>query len=469
MESWCGRLKVLATGAEERRGGFVLYWMQAALRAEDNPALDYAIELANRAESPLVVLVTLIPNYPDANRRHFHFFLEGVEDAWERLTKLGAHPVFRVGEPLETVSDFARDAQAVVLDRGYLRHQKQWYRALTSRCREIAVPLYQVEGEAIVALETVSSGAEYAARTIRPKLRRHLPSVLSECSFLALKVSSPLPDIDRGPAVQEIGRAYLRDSWGGPTPVSELARGGSSEAQRRLRRFLDGTIGRYATGRNHPHLGCTSTLSPYLHFGMISPRRIALEVRETLGTDDPNRESFLEELLVRRSLSQNYCLFNEAYDEYGALPQWARTTLAEHRDDARPFCYRFEQFEEAQTHDPYWNAAQIEMVETGYMHNYMRMYWGKKILEWSGDPEEAFQTALTLNNRYLLDGRDPASFANVGWLFGLHDRPWPERPIYGKVRCMMASGLERKTDPEAYVRGVAERTGRKVPGERSRA
>jgi deoxyribodipyrimidine photo-lyase len=159
-------------------------------------------------------------------------------------------------------------------------------------------------------------------------------------------------------------------------------------------------------------------------------------------------------LIVRRELAMNFCEFNELYDSYEGLPQWARATLAEHARDEREPCYTQREFEESRTHDRYWNAAMREMRLTGYLHNHLRMYWGKKILEWSATPEAAYRTALELNNRYFLCGRDPASYANIGWLFGLHDRPWGERPIYGKVRCMMASGLERKCDIEAYVRQV---------------
>jgi len=192
-------------------------------------------------------------------------------------------------------------------------------------------------------------------------------------------------------------------------------------------------------------------LSPYLHFGQISPVEIALAVRAARAPA-ADRDSYLEELIVRRELAVNFVLSNECYDRFESLPGWAQRTLALHARDARAHTYDFEQLAAARTHDAYWNAAMQEMRLTGFMHNYMRMYWGKKVLEWSPTPQEGHATLLRLNNSYFLDGRDASSYANVGWVFGLHDRPWPERPIFGNVRYMNAAGLKRKTDIEAYVR-----------------
>ena len=195
-------------------------------------------------------------------------------------------------------------------------------------------------------------------------------------------------------------------------------------------------------------------MSKYLHFGQISPVWLALEVRKHAAAGTQNVTSFIDELLVRRELSMNWVEFNSRYADYESLPEWARATLAEHAGDRRPFIYSRAQLEGAETHDPYWNAAMREMRLTGYMHNHMRMYWGKKILEWTAAPEEAHTTALAINNRYFLDGRDANSFANIAWIFGQHDRPWPERPIFGKVRYMNAAGLERKCDIGTYVSKV---------------
>jgi deoxyribodipyrimidine photo-lyase len=192
-------------------------------------------------------------------------------------------------------------------------------------------------------------------------------------------------------------------------------------------------------------------MSPYLHFGQISPLYIALQVQEAIRVSAKTREAYLEELIVRRELAMNFAYYNPAYDSFQAIPDWAKRTLKAHQRDKREYVYSQDELEEAKTHDPYWNAAQKEMVVTGKMHNYMRMYWGKKILEWCSDPEEAFRIAVYLNNKYELDGRDPNSFAGVAWCFGKHDRPWGERPVFGKVRYMSLGGMETKTDAAGYV------------------
>jgi deoxyribodipyrimidine photo-lyase len=237
-------------------------------------------------------------------------------------------------------------------------------------------------------------------------------------------------------------------------PPVPLFRGGTSEAKKMLRRFIREDLPLYTQHRNQPETDHVSHMSKYLHFGQISPIAIALQIQNTVGKPREDREAYLEELLVRRELAMNFVNFVPNYDDFTCLPAWARATLQKHRSDARPHRYSRTQLEDAETHDPYWNAAMREMRYTGYMHNYMRMYWGKKILEWSETAERAYETALALNNKYFIDGRDPVSYAGVGWVFGLHDRPWSERPVLGTVRWMSAGGLERKADPEAYVEKV---------------
>jgi deoxyribodipyrimidine photo-lyase len=229
-------------------------------------------------------------------------------------------------------------------------------------------------------------------------------------------------------------------------------RGGTVEARKHLTKFLQQGLPGYAVARNDPADPQCSNLSPYLHFGQISPVEVALAIGEGKQGSQQDRDIYLEELIVRRELAVNFVQFQPHYDRYRALPSWAQETLRQHADDPRPLRYSRAQLESAATHDPYWNAAMQEMLQTGYMHNYMRMYWGKKILEWSNTPQYAFSTALLLNNKYFVDGRDPNSYAGVAWIFGVHDRPWQERPIFGKIRYMNAAGLEREFDIKAYVR-----------------
>ena len=232
-------------------------------------------------------------------------------------------------------------------------------------------------------------------------------------------------------------------------PPSAIFTGGTAEAQKRLNLFLKTKLDRYPIDRNDPMLDCQSNLSPYLHFGQISPLTIALAVQ---AIDSPGKDAFLEELIVRRELSHNFVYYNPGYDRYDtALPPWALRTLNFHAKDKREYTYTLQQLETAQTHDPAWNAAQLEMTLTGKMHNYMRMYWGKKILEWTQTPQQGFEWAIYLNNKYELDGRDPNGYAGVAWCFGKHDRAWSERPVFGKIRYMNAAGLSRKFNVQAYI------------------
>lgn len=457
------RIRLLNDHSTHEEGAYVLYAMQSAQRVDDNPALALAVERANELGKPLVVAFCLLLDFPEATLRHFTFMLEGLHETFEQVASLGALPVLLKGDWAVEMGQLGRQACEVVMDKGYLRLHKQAYAqmATTLSCR-----LFQVEGEAVVPVEVASDKAEYAARTIRPRIHRHLSDFLVRVKVGKVGASPA------GLSIESLHRALADPAEllkGAPIdravpPVGQHFRGGPREAEKHLSRFLAQRMGKYDEMRNQPQTDYTSCMSPYLHYGMISPVHLALSVKEHAPKNDPQADSYIEELVIRRGLSQNFCHFTEGYDQWECLPGWARQTLDEHSADPRPNHYTREQLEQAQTHDAYWNAAQIEMVETGYMHNYMRMYWGKKILEWSSTPKYAYQTTLYLNNRYFLDGRDPVSFANVGWIFGLHDRSWQERAIYGKIRCMMASGLERKADPGAYVKKVQRLSGRSVTG-----
>ena len=433
-------------------GRYVLYWMQQSQRAEYNHALEYAARTANQRGEGLVVGFGLMDDYPEANLRHYAFMLEGLAEVEKTLRRRGIRFVVRRGSPEDVALDLARQASQVVCDRGYLRFQRRW-RARVAE--EAGCCVIEVEGDAVVPVEQVSNKAEYAARTIRPKLNRLIPGHLKRLASTKMKVSSlPLriqSDIDVASTEKVLSGMNLDRS------VSRSARfqGGTSQARTRLKRFLNIQLAGYASARNDPADPQCSNLSPYLHFGQISPVEVACRVMDSKVGSPNDREAYLEELIVRRELALNFVWYCDLYDEYACLPDWAKDTLAAHRQDERPVRYRRAQLETAKTHDAYWNAAMQEMLRTGYMHNHMRMYWGKKILEWSHTPEIAYATALYLNNKYFLDGRDPSSYANVAWLFGLHDRPWAEREIYGKVRTMTAAGLRRKFDIEAYVEWVA--------------
>ncbi len=445
------RIRPLNDDAADPSGRYVLYWMQQSQRAVFNHALEYAARQANQRSQGLIVGFGLTDAYPDANERHYAFMLEGLAEVAETLRGRGIKFVLRAGAPDDVALGLAEEASLVVCDRGYLRHQRRWRDRLAAEAGKSVV---QIESDVVVPVETASDKAEFAARTIRPKLRRAWPAFLSDLgttklqtSSLALRVTG---DLDAQKPDEVLGTLDIDRSVG---RVARF-RGGSSQARKHLRRFLRSDLAGYGDARNDPADPQCSNLSPYLHFGQISPVEIARKVEAAKSGTNADRAAFLEELIVRRELAVNFVHFNPDYDSYRCLPDWAQRTLSEHEADDRPVRYTRAQLEAAETDDPYWNAAMQEMLKTGYMHNHMRMYWGKKILEWSGTPRSAYATALALNNRYFLDGRDANSYANVAWIFGLHDRPWQERPIFGKVRYMNAAGLERKFDIEAYVRWV---------------
>ncbi len=445
------RVRSLREG-EPRKGRYVLYWMQAAQRAEWNHALELSIESANRLRLPVVCLFCLTRDFPCANARHYSFVLEGLAGTSNALAERGVKLVVRIGDPPRIVAGLTRHAALVVTDRGYLKVEREW-RLRASR--EIECSFDEVDTNAVVPVEEASDHSEYSAATFRPRVTRFLPKYMVRVRHRRPVRSSNgmrLRSLDLADTDGIMKR--LRPSRSS-APVT-ACRGGAGEARRLLRRFLSRHLARYHVMARDPAAGATSRLSAYLHFGQISPVQVALEVAKRPG---PGAEAFLEQLVVRRELAINMCWFDSRYDSYETVPDWARRTLARHAGDRREYVYSIAELAAAQTHDPYWNAAQTQMVATGRMHNYMRMYWGKKIIEWSRTPEEAYRAALALNDRYELDGHDPNGFAGVAWCFGKHDRAWGERPVFGKVRYMNAAGLERKFDMATYVERVRRASG----------
>jgi deoxyribodipyrimidine photo-lyase len=424
--------------------------MQQSQRAEYNHALEYAVQQANKIDQGVLVVFGLMDDYPEANLRHYTFMLEGLQETQVALGKRGIKMVVQKGNPADVALSAAKNASLIVCDRGYLRHQIQWRKKVAQKagCRVV-----QIESDVVVPLEVVSGKAEYAARTIRPKIHKHLNDYLVEFkstkikkSSLQLRISGIDLNIDAVLKKMSLDRTVL--------PVSGFFKGGTTRARKIFAAFLRRRFKNYAENRNQPQTDDVSHMSKYLHFGQISPLYLALQVQDTDKRLKEAREGFIEELVVRRELAMNFVYYTPEYDSYRCLPDWAKKTLSEHKKDKREQTYTRRQLENARTHDEYWNAAMREMKSTGFMHNYMRMYWGKKILEWSQTPEQAFKTILAINNKYFLDGRDANSYTGVAWIFGVHDRAWFERPIFGKIRYMAASGLERKCDIAAYVKKV---------------
>jgi len=426
-------------------GGPVLYWMSRDRRTADNWALLFAAELAVRWERPFGVVFALAPAFLGACLRQYAFMLAGLREVERELHR--RHVPFRllVGDPGREVARLARDedAAAVVCDFDPLRIKQAWQRTVA---RAAPGPVYEVDAHNVVPCREASDKQEYAAYTIRPKIHRLLDTFL---------VPYPKPNFDAKPAFR-----IRNTDWSGVEdrlrvdhtvgPVDD-PRAGTQAGMQRLAAFLEGGLQRYDSRSNDPTADAQSGLSPYLHFGQLSAQTVALQVRAA-QTDPADRDAFLEQLIVRRELSDNFCLHNPDYDTPRSAPAWAAATLEEHAGDRRPYLYDRATLEAARTHDPLWNAAQAEMVSRGTMHGYLRMYWAKKILEWTRTAAEAHETALALNDRYELDGRDPNGYVGVAWsIGGVHDRPWKERPVFGKIRFMSDAGCRRKFDTDAYI------------------
>lgn len=426
---------------------YVLYWVQKSSRAEWNHAFEYAVRLSKELDCGVIAAFGLMSDYPEANARHYTFLLQGLRQAAEGFKKRNTRFVLRFGDPAEVALELSKEAVAVVCDRGYLRYERKW-RAQVAE--EAACTVVQVETDLIVPVETASDKQEYAARTIRKKLMSRYEDYLAEPARREPGKSSLRYGID-GASLDDIPGMIADRGIDDSVPAVDWIEGGTPAARERFQIFLDDQFNRYDEDRNQPHKDTVSFMSPYLHFGQISPCWLVSKLRSHQGE---NADSYLEELLVRRELTANFCFYNEDYDNYHCLPGWATESLKEHQEDERKQVYTREELENGETQDDYWNAAMQAMRERGYLHNHMRMYWGKQILRFTNTPRYAYQTALYLNNKYFLDGRDHNSFANIAWLFGLHDQGWKEREVYGKVRIMTPGGLERKTDPKKFMAKV---------------
>ncbi|MCW7753660.1 deoxyribodipyrimidine photo-lyase [Desulfobotulus sp. H1] len=453
------RLRRMNSQPFRPEGRYVLYWMQQSQRIEGNHALAFAVETALFLKKPVLVAFILMGDYPEARSFHFFFMLQGLQSLSVKLRDRGMGFVLRIGTPESILPDLYNNAAAMICDVGYLRHQRSWREFAGSHA---PCSVTAVEGDVVVPVAEAYHKRAYAAYVLRPQILKKTGCFLSPVPQI-----TPPPITGKTPAGESLKdlEKLLRQAkiFPSSTPVVWRYGGGEDAAALCLDNFMQERAERYVMDRRIPHRYGVSFLSPFLHFGMISP---AVVVRRILDSelDEEIKKAFLEQLVVRRELAVNFVHHTPDYDSYSSLPAWAQETLDLHRQDRRPFLYDMETLQSAATHDSYWNAAMEEMRRTGYMHNVMRMYWGKKILEWSASPEEAFERLLYLTNTGFLDGRDPSSYAGCGWIFGLHDRPWPKRPVFGSVRYMAASGLERKSHIREYVHHVNSLPGcNKVP------
>ncbi|ADO76945.1 deoxyribodipyrimidine photo-lyase [Halanaerobium praevalens] len=437
-----------------KKGEFVAYWMQASPRLEYNQALGYAIEKANELNQPLLIFFLIDAKFPEAKTAHFKFMLQGLKELKTKLKNEDFNFYLIDYNKLEDIKQITKKASLLISEKAYLKHLRKWKNQVAAK---VKIPFYLVESNLICPIEEVSDKEEYAAYTIRKKINKIKNEYLKEYQLQRLKNKNKIEFENKNLKFVKNLNQYLENkNFELQQDLSDHFRGGYKAAKLKLNDFLKNKLKDYEEKRNIPHLNFQSDLSPYLHFGQIAAQEIALAALNS----EYDEKSFLEELIVRRELAFNFVYYNQNYD--GSLKDilydWAYQSLMEHQADEREYLYTYQELENAKTHDKYWNAAQKEMLLTGKMHNYMRMYWGKKILEWNSDPEEAYQWALKLNNKYSLDGRDANSYAGVAWIFSKHDRAWKERKIFGKVRYMNAAGLERKFEMEKYIAKINELT-----------
>lgn len=437
------RVRLLQQGSETN--GPVIYWMSRDQRVHDNWALLFAQMKALEKKRSLVVVFNLVPKFLEATIRQYGFMLKGLQQVETELKKFNIPFFITRGNPEVELPNLLGELKASILisDFDPLRIKRIWKRDVA---KKISIPFYEVDAHNIVPCLFVSNKVEFGAYTIRPKIQKLSPEFMDDFPELIKMKSSELNS-------EKINWTELIDSLEINRVVKEIdwLKPGEVNAQLTLKDFLENRFDRYADDRNDPNKNALSNLSPYLHFGQISAQRVALTV-EQFYQKSPSASAFLEELIVRRELSDNYCYFNPKYDSFEGFPEWAKKTLNEHRKDKREYIYSLEEFEQAKTHEELWNAAQMEMVTTGKMHGYMRMYWAKKILEWSKSPEEALSTAIYLNDKYELDGRDPNGYVGCAWsVGGVHDRAWTERPVFGKIRYMNFNGAKRKFDVQSYI------------------
>lgn len=436
------RLRILKEGIEKK--GPVVYWMQRDQRAHDNWALLYAQQKAMDRKETLYVVFNFVSDFLEATIRQYGFMIKGLQGVESELRKHNIQFIITTGDAGEVIPKFVErvNTSLLVTDFNPLKIVRRWKKSVAEK---ISIPFHEVDAHNIVPCLHVSDKQEFAAYTIRPKIQKLLPEFLDEfppLQKMKTKIEKNKTDWASVYKSLNINNDVKEVDWLLP---------GENAAHKVLQEFISKKFAGYGTDRNYPTHDAQSNLSPYFHFGHIAPQRVALAI-QSLTEHAESHKAYLEEMIVRRELSDNFCYFNKNYDSFEGFHKWAQDSLNLHRKDKREYLYSLKQFEFAKTHDELWNAAQIEMVNKGKMHGYMRMYWAKKILEWTKSPEDALRIAIYLNDKYELDGRDPNGYTGIAWsIGGVHDRPWFERPIYGKIRYMNYNGCAKKFDVKKYI------------------
>ena len=454
--------------------GPVVYWMDRDMRIQDNWALIHAQKIALERKVPLIIIYNLVVNFLQGSYRQWDFKVRGLQEIQQTCAEKNI-PFYLLIDTTgkqspELIVGFCNDHNVGILitDCSPLRIQRHWKEKIA---KNISCAMTMVDAHNIVPVWIASNKQEYGAYTLRPKIHKLLPEYLDD--FPTVR-KHPISYTKKIPTIHWKKLLDIPEVDKKNTPVTWIIPG-EKHAKKTLQHFIKNKLDTYGTLRNDPLADAQSNLSPYLHYGMISPQRVAMEIidhvkfpiqkildslknKTSVGTDQPltlidHAGAFLEELIVRRELSDNFCWYNEHYDTTEGFPDWAKKSHRRFRHDKREYIYTLKQFEQAKTHDELWNAAQLEMVTTGKMHGYMRMYWAKKILEWTANVEDAMKIAIYLNDTYELDGRDPNGYAGIAWsIGGVHDRAWFERPIFGQIRYMARSGCEKKFDVKAYIK-----------------
>ncbi|SPP75572.1 deoxyribodipyrimidine photo-lyase-like [Drosophila guanche] len=446
------RVRVLskANDVGENCPGGVVYWMLRDARVQDNWALLFAQRLALKLELPLAVVFCLVPKFLNANIRHYKFMMGGLQEVEQQCRELGIPFHVLLGSAVDRLPEFVRSKHvgAVVCDFSPLRGPRKWVEDVAKALPK-NVPLTQVDAHNVVPLWVTSDKQEYAARTIRNKINSKLGEFLSDFP--------PVIKHPHGEGCKKVKpidwpAAYAMLECDMDVDEVQWAKPGYKAACLQLYEFCSRRLGKFNDKRNDPTVDALSGLSPWLHFGQISAQRCALEVQRYRSQHKASADAFCEEAIVRRELADNFCYYNENYDNLKGLSSWALQSLEAHRKDKRDPCYTLEELEQSLTYDDLWNSAQLQLVREGKMHGFLRMYWAKKILEWTATPEQALEYSILLNDKYSLDGRDPNGYVGCMWsIGGVHDMGWKERAIFGKIRYMNYQGCKRKFDVNAFV------------------
>lgn len=430
----------------EAGSGPVVYWMQRDQRSVDNWALLYAKEQADARQVALHVVFNLVESYGKASFRQFAFMLRGLREVEQDLLSKNIQFVLLEGAPEKTVVSYTEriDAGELVLDFNPMPLPARWKSEVLQKLKQRVT---EVDAHNVVPCFVASDKQEFAAYTFRPKVHKVLRQYLTNLPKLSTHKygEAKTTSIDWDTVIAEVSanREIGEINWCPP---------GMKAAAVTLNDFVSGKLDGYATDRNDPTKDGQSDLSPYLHFGQLSAQRVAYEVSQAYDMDKESREAYLEELVVRKELADNYCYYSKTPDKVSGAHEWAQKTIEEHKNDEREYLYTKEQFVHGKTHDEFWNAMQAQLVATGKMHGWCRMYWAKKVLEWTRSAEEAVEIALYLNDTYSIDGNDPNGIVGVMWsICGVHDRAWPERPVFGKIRYMNFAGAKRKFKVDDYV------------------